>query len=91
MYDLSSNDYVYCTYLILTTLLYWILLLFFVNFTILSVSLYFHVGNFIKGVSIQIQTLKGDWLEFSNDKKTEDEDLKELREIMLFHQNALEY
>ena len=38
-------------------------------------SLYFHIGNFTKGVSIQIQTLQKDWLEFANDKKTEDEDL----------------
>ena len=54
-------------------------------------SLYFHIGNFLQGVSIQIQTLKEDWLEFANDKKNEDEDLKKLREIMLFHRNAFEY
>ena len=53
-------------------------------------SLYFYIGNIIKGVTIQIQTLREDWLEFANDKKTEDEDLKKLREIMLFHQNAIE-
>ena len=91
MFDFSSHNYVYCAYIIFYTLFFAIVTLFYLNYTILLVSLYLHIGNSLKGVNIDLQILQEDWLEFANDKKSENEDLKKLRDLMLFHKSAIEY